>query len=279
MGLMGLMWVGVARAEITATVTPGHQFSVGERVTVSTLNLLGTPTIEITGTLGGTNVALGAGTVSGTVLMDSVAGSNLTWNGESPRGLVIANAGVGTNQIAAEIAGTALTGGTGLPLSVQVDTNTITVDAANQLALANSLYGSTNRIMATDADGVITNVTTTNYFTTSGGQLALRGYDSAEYALAAGTTLADVAHGLGATPRYIRSVLVCSTAEKGFLVGDEIDLATGPLSANGPIQVTANATNVLARCREQAPAVLRKDNGSADNITAANWKFKFYARP
>lgn len=91
--LAGLLCIsGVIRCvgQLTATVTPGYSFSDGERPTVGTLNQLGTPTVEIAGTVSG-SVGLAAGTVSGVHLTDSVVDGRFTvYTNSTPRAITIA---------------------------------------------------------------------------------------------------------------------------------------------------------------------------------------------
>lgn len=252
-------------ADLTITIYPGKQFSQGDRPTIQDLNQLGTPTAQVTGTLGGTNIALGAGTVSGTMLMDSVAGSNLTWNAASPRGLVVKNSGISFYQLATAAFGTGLTGGGGVAVEVTnvpvtritVTTNTIVGGGpGNYLTVGNGLHA-------------------------SAGTLSLSNFTSIEYSLASGL-VADTNHNLGTTPVMVRWVLVCKTADLGFSVGDEVDVAHfyNNVTANQQFSSGGNATNVFLLLRDTGNInVRKKSDGDDGSITASRWRAKAYARP
>jgi len=260
--LAALMLLPSADAEITARVYPGYQFNESERPTVSTLNLLGTPTIEITGTLGGTNVALGAGTVSGTMLMDSVAGEGLEYDGESPRGL----------RIAAAAAGLGLGGGGGAALSNKVDgvRLVITNDTITLSAPTNTLVGG----------GASNLFSLSSHFDTTNSVLALKQFTSFEYTISSDVVL-NTNHSLGVTPSQLRCVLVCKVDNAGYVIGDEVDAAGVFNSATGVPSFTwgGSATNVFLAAQFGTLAVKNKSNGSNADLTLNRWRAKVYARP
>src|SRR5271170_7034519 len=101
-GFLSIFLAWPARAQLTVTVIPGYQLGPLETPTTATLNALATPTITITGTIGGTNnVTLAAGSVSGLYLANSVPdGTTVVWNASSPRQL-----SVGTNNPAGPTGG------------------------------------------------------------------------------------------------------------------------------------------------------------------------------
>ena len=105
--------VGVARADLTAVVTPGYQFPLDGSVAPSyaLLNLLANPVIQIYGTVGGSNT-LAAGSVTGTQLSSSVAdGISIGFNANNPPSLQVLAAGIfgagltnsGTSQLSVSV--------------------------------------------------------------------------------------------------------------------------------------------------------------------------------
>lgn len=139
-----LLSLCLASATLTATVSPGYQFSTGEQPTTDTLNLLGLPSILISGTVDGTT-GLTPGSVNGVMLANSVVdGVTIGFNAASPRqeyvlvpGLVNTNSGLvaaGNNS-----------------LQFYGDTNFFTL-ATNSPANTNSLAGGqTNWVTLTTA--------------------------------------------------------------------------------------------------------------------------------
>src|SRR5271170_2034022 len=97
-GFLSIFLAWPARAQLTVTVIPGYQLGPLETPTTATLNALATPTITISGTIGGTNnVTLAAGSVSGLYLANSVPdGITVVWNASSPRQLSVGTNNPGT---------------------------------------------------------------------------------------------------------------------------------------------------------------------------------------
>lgn len=82
----------------------------------------------------------------------------------------------------------------------------------------------------------------------------------------------DVAHGLGATPRLIRTYMRCKTADRGYAVGDIVGVESGHNSTNyRQVLMGANSTNVWFL---QATTIELIDKGTYafGAITLANWE-------
>lgn len=99
---------------------------------------------------------------------------------------------------------------------------------------------------------------------------------------AAGTVL-NQAHSLSATPRQVRGVLVNTTSEHGFAVGDEVDFShvTSPTFTT-PVSVGSNATNVFVIVSGDPSTswqVRSKDAGTMQNVTDTRWSLRVYANP
>jgi len=122
----------VVKADLTAIVTPGYQFPLDGSVapSYSLLNLLGSPTIAIYGTVGGSNT-LAAGSVTGVQLNSSVADAvTIGFNGNNPPGLQVLGQGV---------AGPGLTNNGTTGLTLWVDTNLFSL-ATNSPVNTNSWW-------------------------------------------------------------------------------------------------------------------------------------------
>lgn len=133
-----LMLPPMAWATLSAVVTSGYTFGPNEVPTIVTLNELGEPTIQIIGTVDG-STGLTPGSVTGTLLADSVPdGVTLTYNGASPRQLMIAQQGVAANQIAVLALGAGLLGGNGTAVFLNVDPNYFQL-VTNSIANTNSI--------------------------------------------------------------------------------------------------------------------------------------------
>lgn len=266
LGIWVLGYLGTCHAEITATVYPGYQFSPNERPTVQQLNLLGRPTILVSGTLGGTNVALAANSVTTTMMSDTLPGSNLVWDASSPRKLVIEDGGVNTNQLNADVAGLGLSGGSGTALRVNVDTNTITI--TNDVVTLNlTTFSNLVQTLATNiAQYVVTNWINTNRFI------------SFLTPMASGQVI-NTNHGLGTTPTHFWANLTCLTNDGDYVVGDVISTQVIEGSAErSTISVTANSTNMLVGWNGVmiAPS---KESGGDSGLTGVRWSVQVFAEP
>jgi hypothetical protein len=106
---------------------------------------------------------------------------------------------------------------------------------------------------------------------------ALR-YASAQVAVPAADTDTTSAHGLGAVPTQVSVSLVCTTAELGYSISDEIPFS-GSYNGDGaqPIVVWANATVVGWRSYSTTPVIKRRDAAGVLAITNANWRLIFRA--
>lgn len=93
----------------------------------------------------------------------------------------------------------------------------------------------------------------------------------------------DAAHGLGVTPKFKEVVLVCTTSDLGYPIGDELpaDQLYDTLGAN-PVQVFCNTTNVGVIARSAASGwqtASKVTPATFAAITPGSWALKIYARP
>lgn len=147
-----------ALADLTITGTPGFTFSDSPagRPSVANLNRALRFTYQVSGTVGGTNAGIAAGSITPVMFAASVAGSNLVL---TTSGLVISNNGVTPFSLSPAVAGSGLSGGGGTALSVNVDTNTIAYSGGDTITLAPAAVSPTNVYYATGALTPGSNVT------------------------------------------------------------------------------------------------------------------------
>jgi hypothetical protein len=286
--LCSLLFTVPVLADLQATVTPGHVFGASERPTTSTLNRLGQPTITITGTVGGTNANISAASINGTMLVNGLPGSNLTYDGSSPRSIVIKNSGVGSNQVDAAIAGFGLTGGGGAYFKVNIDSNSIVSTADGDGIQVTNLQPwritwTTNTILGATPYGTNAAIGLPAgwYISTNLTLSAAGGFTSGETDVGLPS---DVAHSLGLKPGIVNWVFICKTSDAGYAVGDELPMSqVEDITASQPFNYGANSTNVFYRPYSGvAGLTLRlynKSSGALDTFTLARWKAKCYARP
>ena len=100
------------------------------------------------------------------------------------------------------------------------------------------------------------------------GQIALPG---------AGSATSNYTHNLGSTPNGFNVVMVCTTAEGGYSVGDTTTPTMNDASNSHGLQVYANSTTVGAIEGTSGIYVLNKGTGGNFKITDANWKVIIFA--
>lgn len=266
--VMSTVW---CQAQLTATVRPGYIFSAGERPTVDSLNQLGTPSIAISGTISGT-VGLTAQSVTGTHLANSVVdGATTDFNGSTPRAIIVKNAGVGKTQLATNAFLRGISGGAGTSASVNVDTNSITIDGSNQLCIATGAagYGLSRAESGT--------LSLTQFVCSNGVPASAGGFTNA--------------HSLGAVPGYVRAVLVFTnsgsvTTSLGYQQGDEVELSQvwsfGGSFPEPGFMWGADSANVWVKENNNATLyVANRVTGAHTQFYAnrTNWMVRVYARP
>jgi hypothetical protein len=109
-------------------------------------------------------------------------------------------------------------------------------------------------------------------------------YTSAEIVLpAAGGSITPLAHGLLGHPINVYGVLVCKTAERGYILDDEIPLCQvyNVNSDNEKPTFYLHTTTTQIKCvRSDVGAIMITANagsGAAQALTDGNWRLKFYA--
>ena len=105
--------------------------------------------------------------------------------------------------------------------------------------------------------------------------------------LAAGKYL-DVPHGLQSTPKILKGVIVCTSADAGYAVGDEVDFQgvfdpSTPASTDhrGSFAITAvaNSTNIFVIQGASSLFYVRsKTTGQGVDIDESKWLYRVYAR-
>lgn len=280
--LMAGCWC--AHADLTVTVYPGYTFTSSETPTTSKLNRLGRPSVYVTGTLSGTNV-LGNETVAGNHLNSNIVGSNMTFDGSSPRKLVVSNAGIGPVQLTASVAGAGLAGGAGTALSVLVDSNSI-INTGDVLALNTNLTPAylpwvTNALIGGTAYFTNASITIPSGWWVSNKTLIVppvpAKYAGTNAMVAAGEA-ATFTHGLSGRPQTVLVSLVCTTndAATGYVAGDEITLGAVSTSNQPLLGATVSSNSVVVR--RNSDSSFRLVHKTTGTVTAASEPFSFSIR-
>ena len=293
------------------TVTPGTTVTSSTTLDASTLNLLGTPSVDVTGTVDGGSVSITNGSVPLTALV-SQAAATLVGNGEStgasPKALT-----------SVDLAFTSTTVNIGALAVVEGKIGNNAVSYAKMQTVS-----ADNRLLGRSGGGAnVAELTVGSGLTLSGGALTngiLRYTTSLQDIPVAGNASQAVQWKTSSTqlpavvsstlPQFIRVVLRCKTDDASFVVGNEIDVTSvvmdqawnnGNLESAYPINVCTgleapSTTNIFLNVffakqdpgnRSWDPAVLGASNafsqityvnstGSRVVLTRANWQVRAY---
>ena len=102
-------------------------------------------------------------------------------------------------------------------------------------------------------------------------------------------TPTDVPHGLSGVPTFVRPVWVCTTAEFGFTLGQEVDYGTLALQDHpggtdritnfAVASYTLGASNITVNwsCQGGATSLIGTNSSGYNYLTIAHWSLKFYS--
>lgn len=287
------------------TVTPGTTITPTTTLSASTLNLLGTPSVDVTGSVDGGTLSVADGSLSLSKFAP-ITGNRLIGNGNS------------VSAYPAELSSTDLTF---TSTTVNVATSAITESklAARAATFAKIQAIGTGKLLGrtTASSGDIEELTVGSGLTLSGGTLSsgiLRYTTTAKDIPAIGAASQAVQWLTSATelpavtgsvvPQIIRVVLRCKTNDGPFVVGNELDIRSvineqvwnsGNLTSEYPVTISAgmegaSTTNLFlnvwfskARPGNRVSAgdadsqiVYLDSTGTRTVLTRANWQVKAY---
>lgn len=96
---------------------------------------------------------------------------------------------------------------------------------------------------------------------------------------AAVNTTYTFTHGLGVVPTVVTFSLVCTTAERGWLVGDEILFSSGSENYNSNVApaVAVNSTTIKVRTADDLLRTIGMDGSTRNSLTPSRWSLKVTA--
>jgi hypothetical protein len=278
--LCALCWSAWSQTNVglTASVTPGKQFDPQERITIQKLNLLGIPTVEISGSVSG--ALLGTNSIGKQHLLTNVFDGVYLSGGDNDPATIIAGSIDSTRMASNSITGTSIVDGTvtaadvatntlmGLNLVTNAFTNlTVVTPATNDLVLLMQASAASNTVAATVAS-LRASVGFDPLWTTNGIEPYSEG------------TVLDAAHGLGRAPWLVKGWLVCRTNDAGYVVGDMVPTTDWMVQTDDGLFYTvgANATNVyVIRRGFSTLGVLNKSTGAKATANIARWTLTVHA--
>lgn len=177
-----------------------------------------------------------------------------------------------------------------------ISSNGLIVRTGAGAAVSRSVSGTTNQITVTDGDGVSGNPTiaavvasqaeaqegtdNTKLMTPLRVRQAIgTRFESAQITFALDGS-GSVAHGLGAQPKEYGVYLVCTTANSGWSIGDEIKVPTGSQIGGSHMGVTlgCDATNMYWAVGSNVQIRNKNTTVTFTNITAASWRLVIRAK-
>ena len=293
------------------TVTPGTTVSSTTTLSASTLNLLGTPSVDITGSVDGGTLSVSDGSLT-LAKFAPISANRLIGNGSS------------VSAYPTEISSTDLTFAVG---TVNIGTGAVTTakladssSTTTGVTYAKIQHVTDARLIGRSAgtNGVAQEITVGSGLTLSGGTLssgllryttvakdipvmAASGSQAVQW-LTSATELPAVTGSV--VPQIIRVVLRCKTNDGPFVVGNELDIQsvineqvwnTGNLTSEYPITISAgmdgaSTTNLFLNVwfsksrpgnrvsagEADSQIVYLDSTGSRIVLTRANWQVKAY---
>lgn len=301
---------------IFVTVTPGTTVTSSTTLDAATLNLLGTPSVQVEGTVDGGSLTIG----SGSVLLTSLAS-------QADQTVVGNGSGSGNSPVALTLSGLTATSTT-LSISNSAITTAKIADSSSSttgVTYAKIQHVADARLLGRSAGtaGVVQELTVGSGLSLSGGTLTngilryttslkdLPDAADASQTVQWKTSLTELPAVVSSTlPQFIRVVLRCKTNDGDFVVGNELDVTSvvmdqawnnGYLESVYPINVctgmeSASTTNIFLNVffakkdpgnRAWNPAVNGASNafsqityvnstGSRVVLTRANWQVRAY---
>jgi hypothetical protein len=99
-------------------------------------------------------------------------------------------------------------------------------------------------------------------------------FDSAQQTITSGGGI-TVAHGFGALPKLIQILLICTTADAGYSIGDVVPVAfNGPANNNNSVGATYDTTNINLRYGTNASVFTytHKSTGASTALVNGSWR-------
>lgn len=99
-------------------------------------------------------------------------------------------------------------------------------------------------------------------------------FDSAQQTITSGGAI-TVAHGFGALPKLIQILLICTTADAGYSIGDVVPVAfNGPANNNNSVGATYDTTNINLRYGSNASVFSypNKTTGASTALVNGSWR-------
>lgn len=271
------------------TVTPGTTISNSTTLDAATLNLLGTPAVDVVGTVDGGSLSLSAGSVSTSTIATNAVTYDRFQQVATDRLIGRDAAGTGNVTAISLTGGLEFSGGDAIRIQDGTSTTTgVTYAKIQNTAAGSRLIGraaatagtlgeiSIGTGLALSTGGVLSNTATGKYYKSP----------SALFLPSLAGAITAQAHSLGAIPNQYTAQFIYSNATAsaaGYVNGDVVEATSFVGQAWGPVcALFSDATYLYLRMNYDNFIVPHKttgvQTGIASEITAGNrWKFQLSA--
>lgn len=251
------------------TVTPGTTVTNSTTLDATTLNLLGTPSVDVTGTVDGGSLTLSSGSVTTVAIADNAVTFAKLDNIDGDRLIGRDDAGSGDPTQISVGGGLQFTGSN----SIEIGNGLVTYAKIQNTAAGKRLIGRAGTAAGTVGEievgnglnlsdgGVLTASNTTSYKQVSS--------NTPMSTLYSGNGRYSVAHGFAQVPHIMKAHAVCVIDDSGYTAGDEVPvefLTTSGGEVN-PISITSDSSQITVMRTtagaDSNPYIMQKTTGPA----------------
>lgn len=250
------------------TVTPGTTVTNSTTLDATTLNLLGTPSVDVTGTVDGGSLTLSAGSVTTVAIADNAVTFAKLDNIDSDRLIGRDSAGSGDPEQITVGGGLQFSGSGGVEIAARGVTEAKLFEVTTKKLLGRNATtnGDVQQItvgsgLSLSDGGVLTASNTTSYKQVSS--------NTPMSTLYSGNGRYSVSHGFAQVPHIMKAHAVCVINDSEYTAGDEVPvefLTTSGGEVN-PISITSDSSQItVMRTTAGAdpnPYIMQKTTGPA----------------
>lgn len=266
------------------TVTPGTTVTNSTTLDATTLNLLGTPSVDVTGTVDGGSLTLSAGSVTTVAIADNAVTFAKLDNIDGDRLIGRDDAGSGDPTQISVGGGLQFTGGN----AIEIGNGLVTYAKIQNTAAGKRLIGRAGTAAGTVGEievGTGLSLSDGGVLTASNTVTAYQ--SSSNSAIPASGASVTWAHGFTSqVPHLFNAYLVCTAdgGDNGYSKFDEVSIycaSVGAASLGGSevpaFSLTADGTNLVlkAQARQNVIYLANKSTGAFSSIDTSKWGIKF----
>jgi hypothetical protein len=267
------------------TVTPGTTVTNSTTLDATTLNLLGTPSVDVTGTVDGGTLSLAAGSVGTTQLADGGVTFAKMQDIDADRLIGRDSSGSGDPEQLTVGGGLQFTGAGG----IEIGNGLVTYAKIQNTAAGKRLIGRAGAAAGTVGEiEVGTGLSLSDGGVLSASNTVTANQSSSNFAIPASAGIITWAHGFTSqVPHLFNAYLVCtaSSGDINYAQNDELDVKNAVITQAGfggeipAFYLTADGTNLIVRASARTAPILltNKTTGVIAAIDTSKWAIKLNA--